>query len=76
MKGPFGEVLVSNITSSPTKGIGGWSDAELKRALVEAKGKDGRTFKQPMARHVYYNQMTEADLNALVAWVRTIPPLE
>jgi mono/diheme cytochrome c family protein len=76
MKGPFGEALVSNITSHPTKGIGGWSDAEVKRALVEAKGKDGRTFKQPMARHIYYSKLTEADLNALVAYVRTIPPKE
>jgi mono/diheme cytochrome c family protein len=76
MKGPFGEALVSNITSHPTKGIGGWTDAELKRALVEAKGKDGRTFKPPMARHIYYSKMTETDLNALIAYVRTIPPLE
>jgi len=76
MKGPFGEVSVSNITSHPTKGIGGWSDAELKRALVESKGKDGRIFKPPMQRHIYFSNLTEADLNALMAWVRTIPPLE
>lgn len=76
MKGPFGEVTVSNITSHPTKGIGGWTDAELKRALVESKGKDGRTFKPPMQRHIYFSKLTDADLNALMAWVRTIPPLE
>jgi mono/diheme cytochrome c family protein len=76
MKGPFGEVTVANITSHPTKGIGGWTDAELKRALVEAKGKDGRTFKLPMARHIYYSKLTEADLNALMAYVRTIPAKE
>jgi hypothetical protein len=29
-----------------------------------------------MARHIYYNKMTEADLTALIAYVRTIPPLE
>jgi hypothetical protein len=29
-----------------------------------------------MARQRYFSKMTEQDLNALVAWVRTIPPIE
>jgi hypothetical protein len=29
-----------------------------------------------MARQIYFSKMTEPDLNALIAWVRTIPPLE
>jgi hypothetical protein len=29
-----------------------------------------------MARQVWYGKMTPDDLDALVAWVRTIPPLE
>jgi hypothetical protein len=29
-----------------------------------------------MARQEYFSKMTDADLNALIAWVRTIPPLE
>jgi cytochrome c553 len=72
----WGTVAASNITSHPTKGIGGWSDDDIKRALVEGKGRDGRAFKPPMARQVYFSKLTPADLNALVAWVRTIPPLE
>ena len=36
----------------------------------------GRSFHLPMARHIYFAKMTEADLNALIAWVRTIPPIE
>jgi len=76
MTGPFGAVKVANITSHPTAGIGAWSDAEIKRALKEGVGRDGRTFKLPMARAVYFSRMTDDDLDALVAWVRTIPPLE
>jgi hypothetical protein len=29
-----------------------------------------------MARHIYFAKMTEADLSALIAWVRSIPPIE
>jgi mono/diheme cytochrome c family protein len=76
MKGPFGSVVVSNITSHPEKGIGRWTDAEIRRALVEGKGRDGRAFKPPMARQVYYSRMTDQDLDAMISWLRTIPPLE
>lgn len=76
MSGPWGKVIVANITSHPTKGVGAWSDAELKRALKEGVARDGRPFKQPMARSVYFGKMTDDDLDAIVAWVRTLPPLE
>jgi mono/diheme cytochrome c family protein len=74
--GPWGKAVASNITSHPTAGIGAWSDAEIKRALTHGVGRDGRAFKQPMARQIYFNRMTEQDLNAIVAWLRTIPPIQ
>jgi len=76
MAGPFGTVVVSNITSHAKAGIGAWSDDEIKQALTKGIGRDGRTFKLPMARQVYFSRMTNGDLDALVAWVRTLPPLE
>lgn len=76
MTGPFGTVTVSNITSHPKAGIGAWTDAEIKRALTEGVSRDGRRFKPPMARQVFYSYMTEADVDAVVAYVRTLPPLE
>jgi mono/diheme cytochrome c family protein len=76
MKGPFGSVIVPNISSHKEKGVGAWSDAELKRVLTEGIGRDGRVLKQPMARQRYFSRMTEQDLDAIVAWVRTIPPIE
>jgi mono/diheme cytochrome c family protein len=74
--GPFGSVAARNITSHATKGLGGWTDAEIKRALTHGVGRDGRAFKPPMARQIYFGKATDDDLNALVAWVRSIPPLE
>jgi hypothetical protein len=32
--------------------------------------------KLPKARQRFFSKMTEQDLNAIVAWVRTIPPIE
>jgi len=76
MTGPFGAVTVRNITSHPTAGIGAWTDAEIKRALTQSVSRDGRPFKPPMARHVFYSRMTQDDLDAIVAYLRTLPPLE
>ena len=44
-KGPFGEVAARNISSHKTAGIGAWTDAEIKRALTQGIGRDGRAFK-------------------------------
>jgi mono/diheme cytochrome c family protein len=74
--GPWGKAVASNITPHPKSGIGAWSDAEIKRALTHGTALDGRAFKQPMARQIYFSRMTEQDLNAIVVWLRTIPPLE
>ena len=48
----------------------------MKRALTQGVGRDGRAFKLPMARQVYFSKMTDDDVNAVVAWVRSIPPIE
>jgi mono/diheme cytochrome c family protein len=72
----WGAAVARNITSHQTAGIGGWSDADVKRVLVEGIGRDGRTLKPPMARHIYFKHMTEDDIGAIIAWLRTLPPLE
>jgi mono/diheme cytochrome c family protein len=75
-KGPKGEVKATNITSHAATGIGAWSDAEIRRVLTHGVGRDGRPLAQQMQRQIYFAKMTDADLDAIVAWVRTIPPLE
>ena len=70
-----GTVTASNISSHLTKGIGAWTDDELKRALTQGLAKDGRALKYPMP-WPYLAKLTPSDLNALVLWVRTLPPKE
>jgi mono/diheme cytochrome c family protein len=73
--GPWGESVARNITSSKTKGIGAWTDAEIKRAITQGISKDGSKLKPPMG-YGYYAKMTDADVDAIVAWLRTVPPKE
>ena len=65
----------ANITSHRTAGIGAWSDAEIKRAITDGIARDGRKLQPPMAFD-YYRRMTESDLDAIVAYLRTVPPQE
>jgi hypothetical protein len=74
MKGDYGSVVVPNISSS-SDGVGSWTDAELRRALVSGVGRDGHAFKLPMARQRFYSGMSQQDLDAIVQWIRAIPPV-
>jgi mono/diheme cytochrome c family protein len=73
--GPWGVSHSRNITSSKTKGIGAWTDAEIKRAITQGVSKDGSKLKPPMGFE-YYAKMTDADLDAVIAYLRTVPPKE
>ena len=73
--GPWGMSTSRNITSSKASGIGDWSDADIKRAITQGVRKDGSRLKPPMG-YPYYAKMTDGDLDAMVAYLRTVPPKE
>jgi mono/diheme cytochrome c family protein len=73
--GPWGVSTSRNITSSKTKGIGDWTDAEIKRAITQGVRKDGTKLKPPMG-FPYYAKMTDGDLDATIAYLRTLPAKE
>ena len=73
--GPWGVSTSRNITSHKTAGIGEWTDAEIKTAITQGKRKDGSPLKPPMG-YPYYAKMTDEDLDAVVAYLRTVPPKE
>jgi mono/diheme cytochrome c family protein len=74
-KGPWGVSVSRNITSSKTKGIGGWTDAEIKTAITAGVSKDGSKLKPPMG-YPLYAKMTDADLDAVIAWLHSLPAKE
>jgi mono/diheme cytochrome c family protein len=72
-EGPFGVSVSRNITSHKENGIGAWTDEEIKRSITKGVRKDGTRLKPPMG-YDWYATMTDADLSAIVAYLRTIPP--
>ena len=73
--GPWGVSVSKNITSSKTKGIGEWTDADIKVAITQGVDRQGNKLKPPMGFQ-YYSTMTADDLDAIVAYLRTVPAKE
>ncbi|MBX3258356.1 MAG: c-type cytochrome [Labilithrix sp.] len=68
-----GYAIAPNITSDKATGIGAYSDEDVRRAIEEGKGKDGRDlYSMPWS---YYKGMTREDKDALIAALREVPPI-
>jgi mono/diheme cytochrome c family protein len=67
--------VAANITSDPTAGIGAWTDQEIDRAVTQGVARDGRILKPPMA-YAFYAGLKQADLADIIAYLRTVPPLQ
>jgi mono/diheme cytochrome c family protein len=70
--GPWGKSVSRNITSSKIKGVGAWTDAQIKTAMTTGVDKDGQHLKPPMG-FPYYAHMADGDLNDVIAYLRTVP---
>jgi mono/diheme cytochrome c family protein len=70
-RGPWGVSVSANIT--PT-GLRRYSDAALKTIITTGVRPDGSRLKSPAAV-AYYAHMQPDDLDALVAYLRSLPPL-
>jgi len=68
--GPWGKSVAPNIT--PT-GLAKYSDAQLKKVITTGVRPDGTRLLPPMGTS-YYAHMRDADLDVLIAWLRTLPP--
>ncbi|MBV9586175.1 MAG: c-type cytochrome [Alphaproteobacteria bacterium] len=68
-------VVSRNITADPEDGIGKWSDAEIKRAIKEGVRPDGTRLAHTMPFD-WYKKIMPADLDAIVAYLRTIKPIK
>jgi mono/diheme cytochrome c family protein len=68
---PF-KAVASNITPDRDTGIGRWTDAQLARAIREGVRPDGSVIGPPMPAE-FYRHLSDADLKALIAWLRAQP---
>jgi mono/diheme cytochrome c family protein len=67
--------VAANLTSDPAVGIGAWTDQDIRRAIAHGISRDGHALKPPMA-FAYYAALKESDLSDIIAYLRTLPPLQ
>jgi mono/diheme cytochrome c family protein len=74
--GPWGASFAGNITSDPT-GIGGWTYAQFKIALTQGFSKGIKTNRMllPPMPWTNYVKMTDADLKAIFAYLKSTKPV-
>ena len=70
-----GTVIASDLTPTNKVGIASWTDEQIKVAIREGLRPDGGQISAVMEFDMYA-QMTTDDLDALVAYLRTIAPAD
>ena len=73
-EGPFGTVYSTNITPDEKTGIGTWTDAQIITAIRLGRRANGERL-VPVHPFTVFNGMAEEDLKALVAYLRSVPPV-
>lgn len=67
-----GNYYASNLTPA---NLENWSDGEIYRAITEGVGKEGRAL-FPIMPYPNYAQMEQEDVYSIIAYLRTLEPLE
>jgi len=73
--GPFGTVYSSNITPDPTTGIGKWTDEQIITATRAGRRPNGERL-IPVHPYTVFNGMAAHDLKDVVAYLRSVPPVQ
>jgi mono/diheme cytochrome c family protein len=71
--GPWGVSVAANLTAH-ADGLAGYSDDEIKAMIVEGVKPDGTPMMPPMP-YGFLARMTPEDLDAIVMYLRSLPPL-
>lgn len=72
--GPMGVLVSPNLTPDDT-GLGDWTDEEIEAALRIGVNKDGRRL-HPLMPYPNFFNWAESDMQALIMYLRTVPPVE
>jgi mono/diheme cytochrome c family protein len=72
--GEQGVVFTKNITPDEETGVGSWTDQEIKDAITTGVSPDGLHL-HPIMPYFFFNKMADDDLDAIVAWMRSLPPV-
>jgi mono/diheme cytochrome c family protein len=72
---PLGTVYSTNITQDKETGLGNWTDPQIQDALIKGIRRDGSRI-LPVMPYEAYSGMAQDDLQALIAYLRTINPVK
>ncbi len=72
---PFGKVYSTNITQDKETGLGNWTDQQIRDAIVKGIRRDGSSI-IPVMPYQAYSGMAEEDLQALIAYLKTLKPVK
>lgn len=73
--GPWGQTVASNLTPDPATGIGTrYTEASFLQTMRTGMKPNGTPVMPPMPSEVYQN-MTDEDLRAIYAYLRTVKPM-
>ena len=75
LKSPFGTFYPPNISSDPTDGIGGWSEAQFITAMTKGTSPQGEHL-YPAFPYTSYQHITYNDLRDLFAYLKTLPAVK
>ncbi len=70
---PFGVIYSTNITPDTATGIGGWTPDQFRRALQEGRDDQGQNL-YPAMPYPYFSHIAAADIEAMRAYLMTVPP--
>jgi mono/diheme cytochrome c family protein len=73
--GAFGSVHSTNITPDRETGIGAWTDDQIVTAVRLGRRPNGERL-LPVHPYPVFNGMAAEDLKAVVAFLRTVPPVK
>lgn len=70
----LGTVRAANLTPDPATGLGGWTDAEIVRAVRNGMDPDSRVL-APVMPYEWLSGMSERDALAVARYLRTLEPV-
>ena len=70
----FPWLVAPNISPDPETGTGRWTDEQFRRALRQGIGSNGRIL-FPMMPYRLFHDMSDEDLEAVIAYLRSVPPV-
>lgn len=69
-----GRIVSPNLTPDNETGLGDWTDGEIIRAIRDGVSRDGSAL-FPFMPYPHFARMSDDDVQALVAYMRTLPPV-